>query len=354
MFELQVAVTGMHLCPEFGNTIRAIENDQFPVNVKVEMLLSSDTETGVAKSMGVGIMGFADAFDRLAPELVICLGDRFEILAAAQVAMVMRIPMAHLFGGDTTEGAFDEMIRHSLTKMSHIHFVSNSESYNRVCQMGENPENVYNVGSPGLDVIQMMDYMDEEQLEENLNISFGKINLLITFHPSTLENRTSKLQLSELFYALEELASELDDVAMFFTHSNADTEGRLIGGMIQDFVTKGKNRWSFVSLGQQRYLSMMRLATVVVGNSSSGLYEVPSMKVPTVNIGDRQKGRLRASSVIDCSSDKQEILNAIHSALKLDCSSVENPYGDGRSGSRIVNILEKYDSFDSLLKKKFY
>jgi UDP-hydrolysing UDP-N-acetyl-D-glucosamine 2-epimerase len=353
-FELKIVATGMHLSPEFGLTYRVIEENGFRLDEKVEMLLSSDSEIGVAKSIGLGVIGFADSFERLEPDLVMLLGDRFEIFAAAQAAMVERIPLAHLFGGDTTEGAFDEMIRHSLTKMSHIHFVTNSESERRVCQMGENPELVFNVGSPGLDVIKEITYLGREELEKNLKIAFQKVNILLTFHPSTLEGYSSQGQIKELFSALEEVESTHKDVALIFTQSNADTEGRLIGAMIEEFARKGKHRSSFVSLGQERYLSMMRAVDVVVGNSSSGLYEAPAMEVPTVNIGDRQKGRLRATSVIDCRAERGEILQAIQDAMDMDCSGIANPYGDGESGRRIVETLESIPSFSALLQKRFF
>ena len=353
-FELKIVATGMHLSPEFGLTYRVIEENGYRIDEKVEMLLSSDSEIGVAKSIGLGVIGFADSFKRLEPDLVMLLGDRFEILAAAQAAMVGRIPLAHLFGGDTTEGAFDEMIRHSLTKMSHIHFVTNEESERRVCQMGEDPELVFNVGSPGLDVIKEITFLGREELEKDLKIKFQKVNILLTFHPSTLEGHTSQGQLEELFAALEEVESIYKDVALIFTQSNADTDGRLIGGMIEEFARKGKHRSSFVSLGQERYLSMMRAVDIVVGNSSSGLYEAPAMELPTVNIGDRQKGRLRATSVIDCRAEKVEILKAILRAMKMECTGVANPYGDGKSGKRILETLESIPSFDALLQKRFF
>lgn len=351
VFSLQVIVTGMHLSPEFGLTYKSIEYDGFCINAKVEMLLSSDTPVGITKSIGLGVCGFADAFDILRPDLVVLLGDRFEILAAAQAALIARIPVAHLFGGDTTEGAFDEAIRHSITKMSHIHFVTNEISASRVRQLGENPLLVFNVGSLGIDQIKRLALLDRGALERSLDFTFLEKNLLITFHPVTLDAQSSAVQFQALLEALDEFAQT---TGLIFTKPNADTEGRILIDMIDEYVSSHPRAKAFDSLGQKRYLSTIACVDAVIGNSSSGLYEVPSFKKPTVNIGDRQKGRLRASSVIDCKPEKYEIINAIREAYKLDCSNTVNPYGDGDSAARILYTLKTISDYNRLLKKHFF
>jgi len=349
--ELQVIVTGMHLSPEFGLSYKAIEADGFVINEKLEMLLSSDTPVGIAKSIGLATIGFADALDRLKPDLLILLGDRFEILAAAQAALVAKIPVAHIGGGDLTEGAFDEAIRHSITKMSHLHFVTNAESARRVRQLGENPQNIYNIGSPGIDYIKRLKLLDRSELEQILDYKFKNKNLLITFHPVTLDKQTASWQFHEL---LDALASLGEEVGLIFTKPNADTGGRSIIKMIDDFVSAHPNASSYVSLGQLLYLSTVNQVDSVVGNSSSGIYEVPSFKKPTVNIGDRQKGRLQANSIINCPPAVNSIMAAINEAFILDCSTVVNPYGDGHSSKRIKSIVKQIQSFDHLIKKKFF
>lgn len=349
--ELQVVVTGMHLSPEFGLTYKLIEEDEFTINGKVEMLLSSDTPVGIAKSTGLATIGFADTFDSLKPDLLVVLGDRYEILAAAQAALVAKIPIAHVAGGDTTEGAFDEAIRHSITKMSHIHFVTNSISAKRVRQLGENPNCIFEVGSPGIDYIKKMEFLSRAELEESLGIKMRKKNLLITFHPTTLDADSPEKQFTELLDALDRLG---DDYGFIFTMPNSDTHGRNLMRMIEGYCSKRDNAWSFISLGQIRYLSAIKHVDVVVGNSSSGLYEVPSFQKPTVNIGDRQKGRLQAESIINCRPNKAEISLAIEKALTLNCSTVVNPYGDGKSSKRMVDILEEIKNYQVLLKKQFF
>lgn len=349
--ELQIVATGIHLSPEFGLTYKVIEEDGFLINEKVEMLLSSDTPVGVAKSIGLATIGFADAFDRLKPEIIVLLGDRFEIFAAAQAALVAKIPVAHIAGGDTTEGAYDEAIRHSITKMSHIHFVTNEIAARRVRQLGENPENIYNVGSPGLDHIRRMRLLGRKELEQKLDFKFKDKNLLITFHPVTLDCQPSSRQFQELLDAVDSLGRE---VGLIFTKPNADNDGRVLIHMIDEYVKDRPNAKGYTSLGQLLYLSAIAHVDAVVGNSSSGLYEVPSFKKPTVNIGDRQKGRLMASSVINCAPESGSILEAINMAFKMDCSGAVNPYGDGNSSKRIVDILKNYTDLNSLLKKHFF
>jgi UDP-hydrolysing UDP-N-acetyl-D-glucosamine 2-epimerase len=350
-FTLQVIATGMHLSPEFGLTYRVIEEEGFQIDAKVEMNLTSDTPVGISKSIGVGVSGFADVFAKLQPDLLLLLGDRFEILAAAQAALVARIPVAHIAGGDTTEGAFDESIRHCITKMSHLHFVTNEPAARRVRQLGENPEHIHMVGSPGLDLIKRMQFLNRKELEKDLGFLFQKRNLLITFHPATLDQQPAGEQFGELLNALDNLGNEL---GIFFTKPNADTGGSTIIRMIDEYAGSHKHAKTAASLGQQRYLSMMAQVDAVAGNSSSGLYEVPSFKKPTINIGDRQKGRLQASSVINCKPESADILKAIRGAFTMDCSSVVNPYGNGDSAPKIVAALKAVPEYRLLLKKHFF
>lgn len=349
--QLQVIATGMHLSPEFGLTYKAIEMDGFPIDGKVEMLLSSDTSVGVAKSIGLGTIGFADALDRLKPDILVLLGDRFEILAAAQAAMITKIPIAHIAGGDVTEGVFDEAIRHSITKMAHLHFVTNTVSAQRVLQLGENPAHIFNVGSPGIDFIKRMKMISRDELEKVLDFHFKEKNLLVTFHPVTLEEQSTRIQFQELLTALDGLGP---NTGIIFTKPNADTDGRTISELIDKFVVSHFNANAFTSLGQVCYLSTMAQVDVVVGNSSSGLYEAPSFRKPAVNIGDRQKGRLLAKSVISCTSGSEAIAAAIAVATAMDCSEVVNPYGDGESSIRIKTHLKQIDNPVSLLKKHFF
>lgn len=349
--ELQVLVTGMHLSPEFGMTWQIIEKDGFPIDAKVEMLLSSDSPVGIAKSVGLGTMGCAEAFERLRPDLLVVLGDRFEILAAAQAALVARIPIAHIAGGDTTEGAFDEAIRHSVTKMSHLHLVTNEDAARRVRQLGEDPARVHVVGSPGIDNIRSMTRLSRNELASDLDFTFREKNLLVTFHPVTLERFSAMQQFQELLDALESMGEE---VGVIFTKPNADTDGRVIIRMTDDYVASHPNARAYTSLGQLRYLSLMAQVDVVVGNSSSGLYEAPSLGKPTVNIGDRQKGRLQATSVLNCNASADEIVAAIRESFTRDCSATVNPYGDGYSSERIVKLIREMNDPQALLKKHFH
>lgn len=350
-FELQIIATGAHLSSEFGLTYKVIEDDGFVINEKVEMLLSSDTAVGTIKSLGLATIGFADAYDRLNPHLVVLLGDRYEMLAAAQAALIAKIPIAHLIGGDITEGAFDEAIRHSISKMAQLHFASNELSAQRIRQMGENPEHIYNVGSPGIDYIKRIQLLSRNELEQDIGFQFTEKNLLVTFHPATLDDVSSAEQVGELLKALDRLGN---NTGIIFTKANADTEGRIINQMIDEYVKIHPAARAYTSLGQVRYLSAIAQVDVVVGNSSSGLYEAPSFNKPTVNIGDRQKGRLQASSVVNCLAKASEIEQAIESALRLDCSTVQNPYGDGSSSIKILSVLKSVVDYKVLLKKQFY
>jgi UDP-hydrolysing UDP-N-acetyl-D-glucosamine 2-epimerase len=349
--QLQIVATGMHLSPEFGLTYRTIEADGFAIDGKVDMLLSSDTPVGIAKSIGLGVIGFADALAALKPDILVLLGDRYEILAAAQAALVARIPVAHIAGGDVTEGAFDDAIRHSITKMAHLHFVTNEISARRVRQLGEAADRVFNVGSPGLDFIKRTRLLERKELEADLGFVFRKYNLLVTFHPVTLEAQTAGTQFEQLLAALTALGP---DFGIILTKPNSDTDGRAISGLMDAYVAEHDSAKAYVSLGQMRYLSVMSQVDLVVGNSSSGLYEAPSFGKPTVNIGDRQKGRLQAHSVINCAPEAEAIYNAVAQALELDCSGVTNPYGDGNSAARIKECLKCEPDPARLLKKKFF
>ncbi|MBI5041517.1 MAG: UDP-N-acetylglucosamine 2-epimerase (hydrolyzing) [Gammaproteobacteria bacterium] len=354
-FTLQVIATGMHLAPEFGLTYQAIEADGFSIDAQVEMLLSSDTARGVAKSVGLGVIGFADALAPLQPNLLLVLGDRFEILAAVQAALFARIPVAHIAGGDITEGAVDDAIRHSITKMAHLHFVTNAGAALRVRQLGEDPRHIFTVGSPGIDNLKCTPLLTREQLEAALGLHLKERNLLVTFHPSTLEATPAHAQLRELFTALDSFGPGL---GLIFTKPNADMGGRDLAGLIDDYVATRENAAAFTSLGNQRYYSAIAQVDAVVGNSSSGLYEVPSFGKPTVNIGDRQKGRLRAASVIDCAPTHAMIRAAIAAALTRDCRGVTNPYGDGQAVERILAVIravlrQPLDT-DALVQKRFF
>lgn len=351
---LQVIATGMHLSPEFGRTYREIENDGFQIDRQVEMLTSSDTPVGIAKSMGLGLIGFADALNELKPDLIVVLGDRFEIFAAGAAALVARIPVAHLHGGETTEGAFDEALRHSITKMSHLHFVAAEEYRQRVIQLGEQPERVFLVGGLGIDNIKRLKLLDREALEASLDFKLGKRNLLITFHPVTLESQSSAQQMAELLAALGQLD---DDTRLIFTMPNADNGSRELACMVDEFVATRSNAHAYASLGQLRYLSCMQQVDGVVGNSSSGLAEAPSLATGTINIGDRQRGRLKAQSVIDCLPQRQSILDAINTLYTADyrqlLQTATNPYGNGGASQKIVQMLRDYP-LDGILKKSFY
>lgn len=350
--ELQLIVTGMHLAPEFGMTVREIERDGFEIAQRVESLVSSDSPGGTAKSMALGLIGMSDALERLSPDVVLLLGDRFEILVAAQACLVHGIAVAHIAGGDTTEGAFDEAIRHAITKMSHLHLVTNEVSARRVRQLGEDPQRVLVVGNPGLDHLRRLQLMDRQALADALGAPLGRRNLLITFHPVTLEPGESERQFAELLAALETCE---DDTALWFTRPNADTGGRALAAALDIWAAKrARNVQVHTSLGQLRYLSLMSHADAVIGNSSSGLYEAPSFRVPTVNIGDRQLGRLAPASVINCGAQRQEIASAIARALTLDCSAVVNPFGDGHAAPRIIEALRSLPPRLELIKKHFH
>lgn len=339
--QLQLCTTGMHLSPEYGFTQDEIIMDGFAVDETVEMLVSSDSSVGISKAIGLGVIGFSDAYRRLEPDCVLVLGDRYEILAASIAAMVAAFPIAHLHGGELTETMMDDAIRHSITKMSFFHFVATDEYRNRVLQLGEDPRHVYNVGGMGVDAIRDLDFMDREELEHSLGFPFLDKNLLITFHPVVSASLKPVEQLRALLNAL----STYPNTRLIFTLPNADQDGRSLMQEIRQFCEIHSNAFCFQSLGYRRYLSCLQFVDGVVGNSSSGLLEVPSFKIGTVNIGDRQKGRLRASSVIDVDIDQTAIQNAIDKlyspAFSDVLSDVVNPYGSGGASDQIVKILSK-------------
>lgn len=351
--QLQLIVTGMHLSPEFGLTFKEVEKE-FHIDKKIEMLLSSDTPIGISKSMGLAQISFAEAYAELQPDLIFLLGDRYEIFAAASAAMVARIPIAHLHGGETTEGAFDEAMRHSITKMSHLHFTATDEYRKRVIQLGEHPDRIFNVGGLGIENIKRLPLLNKQELEESIGFKLAEKNLLVTFHPVTLEDSTAKRQFTELLTALD----ELDDTHLIFTKANSDTDGRIINQMIDDYVSKNSHKAAaFTSLGQLRYLSALQFVDAMVGNSSSGLAEAPSFKIGTINIGERQKGRGKADSVIDCEPIKASIQAALirlySEEFQKQLTKVKNPYGDGCASKKIIKIVKNTD-LNCIVKKKFY
>ena len=351
--QLQLIVTGMHLSPEFGLTYKEIEKE-FKIDKKIEMLLSSDTSIGISKSMGLAQISFAEAYEELKPDIVVVLGDRYEIFSATSAAMIAKIPVAHLHGGETTEGAFDESIRHSITKMSHLHFTATEEYKNRVIQLGEHPSRVFDVGGMGIENIKRLKLLTRDEFEKSIEFKLNKKNILVTFHPVTLENSTAKEQFQELLDAID----ELEETNIIFTKANSDTDGRVINQMIDEYVSKNSHKSiGFTSLGQLRYLSALQFVDVVVGNSSSGLTEAPSFKIGTINIGDRQKGRIKAESVIDCKSDKVSILEAFDKLYSVEfqnsLSNIKNPYGDGCASQKIVEVLKNVN-LGNILKKSFY
>ena len=350
---LKIIATGTHLSPEFGLTFREIEQDGFQIDRKVEMLTSSDTPVGIAKSMGLGLIGFADALNELHPDLIVVLGDRFEIFSAVSAALVARIPVAHVHGGETTEGSIDEALRHSITKMSHLHFVAAEEYRQRVIQLGEQPDRVFMVGGLGVDNIKRMKLLDREALEQSLGIQLGEKSLLVTFHPVTLETGTAADQMAALLAVLD----GLHDTQLVFTMPNADTDGRVLITMIEQFVAQHANSRAYTSLGQLRYLSCLAHVDGVVGNSSSGLLEAPSFQKGTINIGDRQRGRLQAASVINCEPTRESITTALKhlysAGFHTGLWNVRNPYGEGDASEKILATL-KSAALDGVLKKSFY
>ena len=353
-FELELVVTGMHLSPEFGMTYKEIEKDGFPIAEKIPMLLSSDAPAGVTKSTGLGLIGFADLFDRSRPDVVVVLGDRFELFAVASAALFATIPIAHIHGGEVTTGAFDEAIRHSITKMASLHFTAAEAYRKRVIQLGEQPDTVFNVGAPGLENIQKISLLTKEETEQSLGLKLGQKSLLVTWHPVTLEPGRAKQDLKVLLDALD----KLDDTKFVFTKSNADNEGRSLNRLIVDYVTSCPEKAVVhTSLGQLRYLSTLKQVTGVIGNSSSGIIEAPSIKTGTINIGRRQEGRVRASSIIDCDPDLESICSAFERLFSPEFQSLvqhtRNPHDGGPVSENILRILRQQES-SGWRKKPFF
>ena len=353
--ELQLIVGGMHLSPEFGKTIEQIEADKFPVSDKIEFLLSSDTPVGIAKSMGLALISAADTFERAKPDLLVVLGDRFESMAICQAAMVAQIPIAHIHGGETTEGVIDEAVRHSITKMSHLHFTATEDYRQRVIQLGEDPAKVWNFGAPGIDSIKALALLTREELSES--IQFDLVNapyMVVTYHPVTLSRDGALEDLKRLLGVL----NEYPEYKFLITYPNADTHGRALIPLLEKFERELKGRVLLIqSLGQLRYLSALKHSDLVIGNSSSGLIEVPSFKVPTINIGNRQKGRIAGETVINCDGSQKSIQNAITLALsslfQAKCRDSVNPYGEGDSSHKILNKIINMD-LDGLVFKSFF
>lgn len=354
--ELYLIVSGMHLSPEFGMTYKEIQEDGFEINAKVEMLLSSDSPAGISKSIGLGVIGFADEFQRADLDMLILLGDRYEALSAAISAMVMRIPIAHLHGGELTEGAIDEGIRHSITKMSYLHFTSTEEYRRRVIQLGENPERVFCVGAIGVENIKKINLMTKEELERSIHFEIDENTVIVTYHPVTLENNT----VEEQFLNLLEVLDRNPKIRMIFTKANADTNGRIVNELIDKYAAQNSERaCAFTSLGQKRYLSALKYCRIVIGNSSSGIIEAPSFGKPIINIGDRQKGRICADSVINCGYTQQEIQRAMETALTEEfenkARNCRNPYEKENTAANIISVIKDYLLNDKIkLKKGFY
>lgn len=354
-FDVRVVVTGAHLSPEFGLTYREIEKDKIVIDQKIEILMSSDTPVSISKSMGLAMISFAEYFDRTNPDMLMVLGDRYETLAICCAAMNAQIPIAHLYGGETTEGAIDESIRHAITKMSYLHFTSTEEYRRRVIQLGEAPDRVFKVGAMGVENILSMELLSKEALEASIAFKLDKPYAVITFHPVTLE----KNQVEQQFDALLSACDAHPEMQFIFTKANSDAHGRVINQMIDDYACKHENAIGFESLGMLRYLSALKYARMVIGNSSSGLIEVPSFHIPTINIGDRQKGRIQGETVINCAPEKDAILKAIDKAnasdFRLSIQDAVNPYGDGGTSGKMIEVITDFLMNNRIdLKKQFY
>lgn len=354
-FEINIVVTGAHLSPEFGLTYKEIESDGYKVNKKIEMLLSADSSVAISKSMGLAMISFAEYFEEFKPDLLIVLGDRYETLAVAIAAMNQRIPIAHLYGGETTEGALDESIRHAITKLSYLHFTSTEEYRKRVIQLGEDPKRVFRVGAVGIENILNQPLLSKRNLADSIQFSLNKTYAVVTFHPVTLEENQSLEQIKELLKVCE----NNQDINFLITKANADAGGRIINEKIDEYVEKHTNAIAFTSLGLERYLSALKHCDFVIGNSSSGLLEAPSFGIPTINIGDRQKGRLQAESVINSEPTFLEINKSLKVALSNEfkdlAKKTSNPYGDGNTSTKVVSIITEFLNQNKFnLKKKFY
>jgi UDP-hydrolysing UDP-N-acetyl-D-glucosamine 2-epimerase len=350
---LHLIVAGMHLLPEFGSTVKAIEADGFEIAERIEMLLSSDSPTGIAQSMGMGTIGFAKAYTRLRPDILVVLGDRFEMHAAALAALPFKIPVAHIHGGELTQGAFDDCLRHSITKLSHLHFVATKEYSQRVLQLGEEPWRITVSGAPSLDNLSSDKRLNADELGKKFGISMNSPPLMVTFHPVTLEYERTAWHMGELLDALKSL-----EMPMIFTMPNADTESRTISSMIEDFSLQHGSCVFLDSLGTQDYFSLMSVAAAMIGNSSSGIIEAPSFELPVVNVGSRQTGRIRAANVIDVSYEREEIAAGLAKALSSDfrakLKGLKNPYGSGNASEVILEKLREVDLNEKLITKRFY
>ncbi|MBL6841445.1 MAG: UDP-N-acetylglucosamine 2-epimerase (hydrolyzing) [Pelagibacterales bacterium] len=352
--ELQLLVTGMHLSPEFGLTYKEIEKD-FRIKKKININLSSDTAKGISRSMSIAQSSFSLAYNQLKPDILLVLGDRYEILSATTSAMIARIPIVHIHGGEATEGLIDEAIRHCITKMSHIHFTATKEYSRRVIQLGEHPKKVFNVGGMGIESIKRLKLLSKKKFEKSINFKLGSKNILVVFHPVTLDKNKSKKQFQELLNAL----SDLKDTNIIFTKANSDTDGKIINKMIDKFIKKSPTKFfATPSFGQLKYLSALQYVDFIIGNSSSGLLEAPSFKLASINIGDRQKGRIKARSIVDCLPNKKSISKAINivysKKFKNSLKKVKNPYyKNGYPSKKIVKVL-KTVQLVNILKKKFF
>ena len=351
---LCLIATGAHLEKQFGETVSEIERDGFKIDHRVKMDLRSDKPDGILKSIALELNGLADVFEQEQPDLLILLGDRYEILMAATTALINRVPIAHIHGGELTQGLIDEGIRHAVTKMSAIHFTSTEEYRKRVIQMGEQPDRVFNVGALGVENIFKITYLSREELTQKFGIDWQKPVVMVTYHPVTLENNTTEEQFGNLLHVLEEHG----EYNYVFTYANADTDGQVINRMIDKFVAEKKNCRAFASMGQVGYLSMLKYAAAVVGNSSSGLIEVPSFQIPTVNIGNRQTGRVKAQTVIDCGTGEAEVENAFACAMseefQEECANASNPYEGKNTADKILQELKIYLRDFTNTEKKFY
>tara|TARA_Y100000385_G_C13107308_1_gene648989 strand:+ start:1986 stop:3149 length:1164 start_codon:yes stop_codon:yes gene_type:complete len=350
---LQLVVTGMHLSQKFGLTFKEIEND-FLIDKKIKLPIESDKDIDISKSMGLAQISLTKTFKDLKPDIIVVLGDRYEIFSAATAAMISRIPIAHIHGGESSEGVIDEAIRHSITKMSHLHFTATDDYKRRVIQLGENPNRVFNVGGMGIENINRLKLLSKDEFEKSINFKLNKKNILVTFHPVTLEHKTAKVQFQELLDVIDKLI----DTNIIFTKANSDAGGNIINTMIDNYVAKNNNKSiGFSSLGQLRYLSAMQYVDGIIGNSSSGLIEAPSFKIGTINIGDRQKGRIKANSIIDCLPQKKTIRNAFKKLysknFQLILKNTENPYSQGNASKKIIKVLKSVQ-LNSILKKSFY
>ena len=351
--KLQLIATGMHLSSKFGSTYKEIEKD-FKIDKKINISLYSDTSESISRSMGIAQTSFSKAYKELKPDIVVVLGDRFEIFSAASSAMISRIPIAHIHGGEATEGLIDEAIRHCITKMSHIHFTATDEYSKRVIQLGESPNKVFNVGGAGIENIKRLKLLTKEEFEKSINFKLNIKNILVTFHPVTLERKTSKKQFQEILNSLD----ELKNTNIIFTKANSDLDGKIINQMIDKYTKKNSDKSiGIASLGQLNYLSALKHIDVIIGNSSSGISEAPSFKIATINIGDRQNGRIKAESVVDCLSNKKDIKKAIKRVysdeFKNLLKNVKNPYGNEYSSKKIIKVL-KTIKLDKILKKFFF